>query len=30
VLMRDGFAYPNTHPGWGFSFRDEYLEELGV
>ena len=30
VLMRDGFAYPNTHPGWGFSFRDEHLQELGT
>jgi L-alanine-DL-glutamate epimerase-like enolase superfamily enzyme len=28
IVMRDGFAYPNPEPGWGFSFRDEHLDEL--
>ena len=28
IRMSDGFAYPNQQPGWGFSFRDEYLTAL--
>ena len=27
--MKDGFAYPNDGDGWGFSFKDEHLSELG-
>ena len=28
IRMKDGFAYPNDGPGWGFSFKDEHLSEL--
>lgn len=28
IVMRDGFAYPNQEPGWGFSFRDSFLSDL--
>jgi len=28
ILMRDGFAYPNHNPGWGFSFRESFLSAL--
>lgn len=28
ILMRDGFAYPNEEPGWGFSFRQQHLHEM--
>jgi L-alanine-DL-glutamate epimerase-like enolase superfamily enzyme len=28
IRMENGFAYPNTGPGWGFSFKDESLKEL--
>ncbi len=28
IRMKDGFAYPNDGPGWGFSFKDERLKEL--
>ncbi len=28
VRMQDGFAYPHAEPGWGFSFKDEFLSEL--
>jgi len=28
IRMSDGFAYTNQQPGWGFSFRDEYLTAL--
>ena len=28
IAMRDGFAYPNQEPGWGFSFVDRHLEAL--
>ena len=28
ILMRDGFAYPNQNPGWGFTFRDSFLSAL--
>jgi L-alanine-DL-glutamate epimerase-like enolase superfamily enzyme len=28
VRMENGFAYPNQEPGWGFSFKDEFLEPL--
>ena len=29
IRMKDGFAYPNDGDGWGFSFKDEHLSELG-
>ena len=25
IRMEGGFAYPNQQPGWGFSFKDEFL-----
>ncbi|MFV0606474.1 MAG: mandelate racemase/muconate lactonizing enzyme family protein [Niabella sp.] len=25
VQFKDGFALPNNQPGWGFSFKDEFL-----
>ena len=28
IRMKDGFAYPNDGPGWGFSFKDDKLTEL--
>jgi len=28
IVMRDGFAYPNEQPGWGFSFRESFLSVL--
>jgi L-alanine-DL-glutamate epimerase-like enolase superfamily enzyme len=28
IRMKDGFAYPNDGPGWGFSFKDGKLTEL--
>ncbi len=28
LRMRDGYAYPPDEPGWGFSFRDQYLSEI--
>jgi L-alanine-DL-glutamate epimerase-like enolase superfamily enzyme len=28
IRMKDGFAYPNDGPGWGFSFKDNVLQEL--
>jgi L-alanine-DL-glutamate epimerase-like enolase superfamily enzyme len=28
IRMKDGFAYPNDGPGWGFSFKDARLAEL--
>ena len=28
IVMRDGFAYPNEEPGWGFRFLDERLTEV--
>lgn len=28
IRMKDGLAYPNEGPGWGFSFKDERLNEL--
>lgn len=28
IRMKDGMAYPNDGPGWGFSFKDERLKEL--
>jgi len=28
IVMRDGFAYPNEQPGWGFAFREEYLSDV--
>lgn len=28
IVMRDGFAYPNQEPGWGFSFRESFLSDL--
>lgn len=30
VRMKDGFAYPNDGPGWGFSFKDNALKELAT
>lgn len=30
IQMKDGFAYPNLESGWGFSFKDEFLQPLGV
>ena len=28
IRMESGFAYPNEGPGWGFTFKDEFLEPL--
>ena len=28
IRMKDGFAYPNSEAGWGFSFKDEFLTEI--
>jgi len=28
IRIEQGFAYPHEAPGWGFSFVDEYLEEI--
>lgn len=28
IRMENGYAYPNEGPGWGFSFREDKLEEL--
>ncbi len=28
IRVKDGFAYPNEGPGWGFSFKDDKLTEL--
>jgi len=28
IRMKDGFAYPNEGPGWGFTFKDDRLTEL--
>ena len=28
IRMENGFAYPNPGPGWGFSFKDEFLKEI--
>lgn len=28
VRIRDGWAWPSQEPGWGFSFRPEYLKPL--
>ena len=28
IRMKDGYAYPHPKPGWGFSFKDEFLSEL--
>lgn len=28
IQIRDGYAFPHDRPGWGFSFRDECLEEI--
>ena len=28
IRMKDGFAYPNDAPGWGFSFKDDRLVAL--
>lgn len=28
IRMEDGFAYPHEEPGWGFRFKDEYLEPM--
>lgn len=30
IRMKDGFAWPNEGAGWGFSFKDESLEELAT
>ncbi len=30
IRMRDGFAYPNDGPGWGFQFKDDCLRNLTV
>jgi len=30
IRMKDGFAYPNDGPGWGFSFKDDGLKELAT
>lgn len=30
IRMKDGFAYPNEGPGWGFSFKDGSLQELAT
>lgn len=28
IRMQDGFAYPHDEPGWGFTFKDEFLTAL--
>jgi L-alanine-DL-glutamate epimerase-like enolase superfamily enzyme len=28
IYMKDGFAYPNDRPGWGFSFKEEHLQPI--
>lgn len=28
IRMENGFAYPNTGAGWGFSFKDSFLKEI--
>jgi L-alanine-DL-glutamate epimerase-like enolase superfamily enzyme len=28
IVMKDGWAYPNQGPGWGFSFKEQYLKEI--
>lgn len=28
LVIRDGYAYPRTTPGWGFNFLDKHLEEI--
>jgi len=28
MRIKDGFAYPNEAPGWGFCFKDEKLNEV--
>ncbi|MTI18139.1 mandelate racemase/muconate lactonizing enzyme family protein [Rhodobacteraceae bacterium RKSG542] len=28
MVIKNGFAYPRDRPGWGFSFRDEHLQEV--
>jgi len=28
IRMKDGLAYPNDGPGWGFEFKDEHLQQL--
>lgn len=28
IHIKNGFAYPREEPGWGFQFRDEYLQLL--
>ena len=28
IRMENGFAYPNSGPGWGFSFKDKFLTEI--
>ena len=28
IRMEDGFAYPTDAPGWGFSFKERYLQEI--
>ena len=30
IRMKDGFAYPNDGPGWGFSFKENRLTELSA
>jgi L-alanine-DL-glutamate epimerase-like enolase superfamily enzyme len=28
IRMRDGFAYPNPGPGWGFRFKESALTPI--
>ena len=28
IKIKNGFAYPRTEPGWGFTFLDDCLEEI--
>ncbi|WP_460684779.1 mandelate racemase/muconate lactonizing enzyme family protein [Niabella aquatica] len=28
LVIENGFAVPHNRPGWGFSFKDEYLTEI--
>jgi L-alanine-DL-glutamate epimerase-like enolase superfamily enzyme len=28
IRMKDGYAYPNDEPGWGFRFKDERMTQL--
>jgi len=30
IRMKDGFAYPNDGPDWGFSFEDAHLKKLAT